>query len=180
MLQALYVIAYHFLKICLLEAGPQDLPRSPPFLLFLIFIYALISTTILILYEVPLLTILGQTFVELGITLFLTFSLLYVTGYYNRIIQTLTAIIGIDTLLHTIALIILILEFYLKSINLDIGFTQILALLLFFWNLTVYAHILRHALSSEFIVGFIITFIYLIVTVIILQSLFPTPEALTK
>lgn len=97
------------------------------------------------------------------------------TGYYSRILQTLTAIMGVETLFHFIALPILILEIYFKSVNIDIGLVPILAILLMTWNLTVYAHILRHALSSEFYVGFLVTFIYLIVTVVISQTLFPTP-----
>jgi len=180
MLQTLYVIAHPFFKICKLELGPQDLPNSKAFLLLVAVVYMGISTIIPILFEIPILKALLQTFVEINITFFLTFSLLYLTGHYSRIMKTLTAIIGVDIFFHLIALPILLLELYFKSISVDIGLAQILALLLVGWNITVYAHILRHALSSEFFVGFVITFVYLLVTIVILQSFFPiSPEALT-
>ncbi|MCV6639229.1 hypothetical protein [Candidatus Albibeggiatoa sp. nov. NOAA] len=182
MLQTLYVIAHTFFKICRLELGPQDLPSSRAFLLLVTATYMCISTIIPIIFEIPILKAILQTFVEVGITFFLTFSLLYMTGFYARTLQTLTAIMGIDVFFHLIAIPILILELYFKSAGIDIGLTQILAILLVSWNLTIYAHILRHALSTEFFVGFVITFIYLLVTIIILQTLFPTPlpEVITQ
>lgn len=175
MLQTLYVIAHSFFKICKLESGPQDLPSSQSFLFIVTATYMCISTIIPVLFDISVLQALLQTILEICITFFLSFSLLYMTGYYSRILQTLTAIMGVETLFHFIALPILILEIYFKSVNIDIGLVPILAILLMTWNLTVYAHILRHALSSEFYVGFLVTFIYLIVTVVISQTLFPTP-----
>lgn len=176
MIQTLYIIAYTFLKICRFEKGPQDLPRSQTFLLLVMAAYICVSPIIPHAFGMPLSTAIIKTWVEIGITFFLTASLLYVTGYYARTLQTLTAILGVDVFFHFVAMPLFILEFYLKSMSVDIGIIQLLAIGLVIWNIAVYAHVLRHALASEFYTGLIVTFIYLVVTVAILQSLFGIPE----
>jgi len=102
----------------------------------------------------------------------LTSSLLYFTKYSARIIQTLTALAGTNSLLGILIIPVL---FWLEQIGLNEGDTSLPVLLLLgliVWNLAVSAHILRHALAVPFFIGFFLTVVMYFLTVSILSQLF--------
>lgn len=174
MLSALYTIIYTFVSMCFMRLTPQDLPYSRLFLLVLTVIYLLLAVSISLWFGNSLHQALMQNVIGIALTYALTFSLLYFTKFLQRSVQTLTAIMGIDIILHLATVPLLLLETFLKSINGDTGLVQVLVIILMGWNLTIYAHILRHALSSELLVGFAVTFVYLVVIIMVLQVLLPS------
>jgi hypothetical protein len=173
MLAALYTIIYTFLSICFMRLAPQDLPYSRSFLVVLTTLYLLLASMISLWFGNSLQQAFVYNITGIALTYILTFSLLYFTKFIQRSVQTLTAIMGVDIIFHLVTIPLLLLETFLKSINGDTGLVQVLVIILMGWNLTIYAHILRHALSSELLVGFAVTFVYLIVIIMVLQVLLP-------
>ena len=97
------------------------------------------------------------TLLELVVLIGLTVAILYSYSRSHRIVQTLTALMGTGALIGTLALILLIV-FQTSPVPSGVG--TLLMWAIFVWNLSVVAHILRHALDAHFVIGFLIAIGY--------------------
>jgi hypothetical protein len=174
-MQTLYAVWFTTFEICRLRLGPQDLPASPSFMVLALLTYTLSNGLISVVQEVPIELAMLSGIIETLISVFLTSSLLYVTRYPLRIVQTVTAIAATGSILGFIG-IPLIIWYQLQIKEHIIGVSFILLLGLIIWSLIVHAHILRHALTVPFFVGFSIAMIILFLTINILSLLFPFTE----
>jgi len=158
-----------FFKISCLQLKPQDLPKSNILLIVITLNYVFIG----ILLSIPRLS-LGEailsTLLEILLLTILVGSLLYFTHFLNRLSQTLTALMGTNTLLGWISLPVLLWYYQAKLYQWDIS---ILLLGLTIWNLVIYAHILRHALDIPFFTSLILSLIIFSMIADILIQLFP-------
>lgn len=103
----------------------------------------------------------------------MTMSVLYLQRLQDRLLQTLTALAGTGTLLGVVALPV---SGWLHNAQLggeEMALPALLLLLLIGWSLTVVGHILRHALSTVFVMGLLLALVFYWVTVKILNGLFP-------
>ncbi len=157
--------------ICLLRAGPQDLPASRELLGLSMASYTLAS----FLLSLPgySLVAAGQlALMDASLVVVFAATVLYFTGKMARLTQTLTALFGTGTLLGLIALPVIQLLASGQA-----GQPSLLAgmlwLLLFGWNLLVVAHIMRHALSVNFPAATGIAILYTLVAMQIINMLFP-------
>lgn len=161
-----------FFKISCLQLKPQDLPKSNILLIVITLNYVCIG----ILLSIPRLS-LGEAFlstlIEIFLLIILVSSLLYFTHFLNRLSQTLTALIGTNTLLGWNSLPVLLWYYQAKLYQWDIGLPIILLLGLTIWNLVIYAHILRHALDTPFFTSLILSLIIFSMIADILIQLFP-------
>ena len=152
------------LDICLLRAGPQDLPHSRSLLGLALAGYVLVSW----LLSVPVYPVANAFLIALvDLTLLLLFavSLLFIAGKTARINQTLAALTGTGTLLGLVALPlvqILSREQLAEQLALSVG---MLWLALFGWSLIVVAHIMRHAMSVSLPVAIGVSVVYVLVAI---------------
>jgi len=159
-------------ELCLLRRTPQDLPASGYLLGISLCCYGLVSV---------LVSSQSYTFnralllagVDLGLLVVFVWSLLSLQNKRARINQTLSALAGSGSLMGMIAL----------PLMLAVGPTTVtepapaplvyLWLLLLLWSLFVMAHIIRHALSSTFAIGFGISLLYALFSMQVITTLFP-------
>lgn len=148
-----------FGNICRLKQGPETVPSSIN-LFFILFVSNFIVETSL-----------GLTVYSFGQSVFLAFfailSLfaftavwLFLFGFINRYLQTITAFVGVSLFTN-------IISFIPISILWKMGlFTDntyaMLNLLLIVWVLSIYAHIFRSALNVSFFLGFALAITYFI------------------
>jgi hypothetical protein len=160
--------------ICLLRAGPQDLPASRELLGLAITSYTLVSF-LLSVPGYPLATAGQMALVDATLLIVFAASLLYFIGKKARLYQTLTALAGTGTLLGLFALpVIQLLPQREEAGQQPPLLASLLWLLLFGWSLLVVAHIMRHALSVKLPVAIGIAMLYSLVAILIVNALFPT------
>lgn len=165
----------YWLDICLLRAGPQDGPASAFILGFAITCYTMVSVLVMS-GNYGMLTGTRIALAELAMLVMFIALLLYLLGKAARIRQTLSAMTGAGTLLGLFALP---LAMMFQSARVDDSLPFILSfawLTLLFWNLVVSAHIMRHALSTTFAIGFAVSLVYVLISTQLVMALFPQPD----
>ena len=159
-----------WLGLCLLRTAPQDGPASAFMLGITLACY--VSVSLLVLagsYGIQ--TGVALAFAELVLLAVFVALLLYLTGKLARFNQTLSAMTGAGTLLGLLALPLALLA---EPSAVNGGQPLALAwLILLLWNLIVSAHIMRHALSTNLVVGFAVSLVYMLLTTQLVLLLFP-------
>ena len=159
-------------ELCLLRRTPQELPASGYLLGVSLCCYVLVSV---------LVSSQSYTFnkalllagVDLGLLVIFVWSLLYLQSKTARISQTLSALAGSGSLMGLFALP-LMLAIGPGTVAEPVPAPLVsLWLLLLLWNLFVMAHIIRHALSSSFAIGFGISLLYALLSMQVITTLFP-------
>lgn len=157
-----------FFAICRLQKGPQDLPTSRELLLLGLVAYTLCGIAVGLLSMAPeaaLISGLADTL----LMILLTMVILHLRGVPGRVTQTLTAFAGTGTVLSLIAIPILFAAHTGELGHNGTRVPAVLMLFIFVWNLMINAHILRHALSTRFVIGFAVAVFYLVVLISILN-----------
>jgi len=161
-----------FFSICRFRSGPQDLPTSSHLLSWSLILYTLCSIVISLINLPP-----GQAVtVAILNTLLLALTmvaLLQLSGYRERIVQTLTALCGAGIVLSIIGFPII---FWLNHARLNQQGTALPSLLwlaLFAWDLLVMAHVLRHAVSIRFSFGLLLSVIYIWIVFNVIYLIIP-------
>ena len=145
-----------FWEICLLRKGPQDVPAAQV-LFWLLLIVGMVVDLIIAVnfidFQSALLMVIANTIVLFGVVI----GLLYIFRYANRIIQTLTTLIGTGLIFSVIRLPLMLIVKMVPDNASMFGFIEIFILV---WSLVVIAHILRHALSIELFLAAMLAFGY--------------------
>jgi hypothetical protein len=168
----LFAIIKPFVDICLLRLRPQDLPESTP-LLGLVLIGHTLSAVLLSSVALHLWEALLAGMLDTLLLAAMTTSVLYFQRLQNRLKQTLTALAGTGTLIGVVAIPLSNWLHTAHETSSDAGTPALLLLLLIGWSLTVAGHILRHALSTVFIMGLALAIVFYWITIKILNALFP-------
>ncbi len=155
-----------FLDICLLRRGPQDVPASAALLTAVLGAYG-ISSMLVLLVSSQAATAIIQALLDVGLLAALTYTLLNLSGYQARFVQTLTTLAGTGTLLGLIALPLVLWMSRTASDEGGSGAASLLFLLLLVWSIAVMSHVLRHALSTSRWVGLLYTFGYLAISMMV-------------
>jgi hypothetical protein len=151
---ALLALLRAFAGICSLRLTPQDLPPSRALLALTTFAYYSLSAIGYSLQS-KIAHPLFKALLEITVVFAATFALLFVMSYGRRLLQTLTALMGCGTLITAIALLSVVVAHALPP---PLGLALLSAITLI--NLLVTAHILRHAVSTWFLVGLLFAFGY--------------------
>lgn len=139
-----------FIDICLLRAGPQDLPASG-FLAGVTVLLHWLLGVLLSLYGLPPALALVSALLGTLLLVAVVHGLLALRGLGSRFHQTLTAMAGCELLLGLFAFPLMVWYY-----NTDDPFIpSILSLGLLAWGLVVSTHILRHALNVPAVMGFV-------------------------
>ena len=143
------------MNICRFKSGPQALSRSPEFLRCGLYLYIGVNSA-LIMLSMTWVNGLLQVFVQLGLLVGFTWGVLFIFGNVQRFSQTLTALLGVDSIISFCSLPVVGL---LKSGMLpEKGFLLFLVIMLWHWG--VMGHIFRHALSRSLASGLGLSFLF--------------------
>jgi len=160
--------------ICLLRAGPQDLPASRFLLVLGVLAYAAVgmvmSTQNLDIGQAVLLVALDGALLA-G----LLFALLWARDLLERYQQTLTALFGTGAILQLAALPILSWQqagLGDDTISPALMAASLLLWMWLLWDLIVIGHILRHTLSTRLPIGVLLALAYLFISYSVTRILF--------
>ena len=147
-----------FLELCLFRKAPQDVPHS-------VFLFVFTLGLNVVLSMINLLFLVEESrqpgfidalqYIAIRTVLFLVviYSILFMLGFRNRIIQTLTAIQGADIIL---GIVFLVIGLGLSLLPPGSPILILVIMLFLGWSLAVHSNIYRHALSiSLFTAGFL-------------------------
>ena len=171
-MRTLYTLWISFFGICRLHSKPQDLPASK-FLLGLTLLFYIAINGASLLMQFPMKDALLLTIVDTSLIVILTSSLLFITRFYSRITQTLTAVVGTNVILGILSFPLL---FWLNFYEGDMSFPVLLFWSLIAWNFVIYTHILRHALEIDFFLCSLLTLVVYLLTYSILIQMIPLVE----
>jgi hypothetical protein len=164
-----------FFSIAILGKGPQDVPYSRFLfvaLLVVLFIADLISNQLLAssgeqldMKKLILFLVLANVIVY-G----LTYLLVYVHGFANRAIQTMTALLGVELIIMLAQLPIFIL---LPLFAQNKGILVLLYYITMGWELVANVHIYRHALQISAVRAALITLVLFSLQIYLVVKFFP-------
>jgi len=159
-----------WIDLCLLRAGPQDVPASRVLLVLVLCAYALVSF-VLSLTGYPPQTAARMAGVDLLLLAVFAGVPLYLLDKTARIRQTLAALAGSGALLGIIALPVA--HMLPAEQGADTPLLAALAwLVLLGWSLLVMAHIMRHAMAVAFPIGLGVAVLYTLVATQVFGTLF--------
>lgn len=159
-----------FFYICLMNKGPQHLPRSQG-LLHVSLVAYLITGVLSMLSVMSLELALPMMLVNLVVMLLYAWICLKAFNHLARFVQMTTAMAGVDAIFQFIAWPIMA---YINTQQ-DVPAPG-MSMLLFFivgWNLAIYAHIFRESFNVRMLSAFVLTLAYVAITVTVRQLLFP-------
>ena len=157
-----------FWQILLLRKSPETIPYSRFLLGFTLILHLLIGISFGVINQ-PVTTALIFATSGTGLVVSGTYLLLALYGVRSRLLQTVTAMAGCESLIGLMALPV---NVWLHSVDkANAALPGMLSLLLLGWNMAVVAHIWRHALSVQLWLGYLYAIGYVIVS-FLLASLF--------
>lgn len=161
---------------CLLRRTPQSDPLSTSVMFTALASYALID-----LLQAKMAsnwqTAIGMTLLDVAVLMLFARLVLHFTGRSARYVQTLTALAGTGAVLGVLGLP-LVMQAVKAQQNGEVMGTLVLGwLILLIWNISVQAHIYRHALSSRFGVGLIVSGLHAVTVMILMEYFFPRTAA---
>lgn len=167
-----------FFSIAILGKGPKDVPYSPFLFVALLIILFAADLAVNQIFRPS-----GQEYDSMRLFLFLvlanviviglTYLLIYIHGFANRAIQTLTALLGAELIIKLVQLPIFFIMPLLvenKGILLLLNYVVIIT---FGWELIVNVHIYRHALSISAIRAVLITLALFSLQIFLVTKFFP-------
>ncbi len=159
MLASIKTLFTSFVEICLFRRGPQDLPASG-FFLGIIFAISILISFLLNLINLPIQHTALAVMINVLIVVSITWLILKLYNKPMRFVQTLTAQMGAGIIISVVATPVIVMLAYAEDHNINMTAPVMLWFGLFIWELAVTAHILRHALSTTFIQGFLMSILY--------------------
>lgn len=158
----MFALIQRFAAICLLRAGPADLPASRALLGLVLFVYTLLNVALLSsLYGMALVQAVTGTLTLAAFTWILLWR-----RHAVRIPQTLTALAGVGFLLD--------LMFWPLLVGAMPGDARtLLTVGLLIWSLLAMGHVLGKALEWPLSAGFVLALCYDVISYYISVALFP-------
>lgn len=152
-----------FVDICLLRAGPQDVPSSG-FLFMLTAVLSVVTGTIASIKSfggfVPALFAQVLDLFLLATFLYIGLSIMRLKARFHRAV---TALLGTGVLINLLFMPIELMMGEDPSRSFMAELASILILFLIIWALVVMAHIMRHAFDIRFSGGMLIALVYFLI-----------------
>jgi len=165
-----------FFDICRLIKRPQDIPESKNLLTLCLVVYGFLSILLASLSQPVDKTILAGV-VEVALIMLFSLALLRTSGKSSRRTQTVTALDGTGIIVSLIAFPIYILigvgklSAHESSLGQSIGLLLLAALAC--WNIVIMAHILRHALETNFALAIFLAITYIWIIFSFMSAIMP-------
>lgn len=166
------VVLRRFIDICLLRAGPQDLPASRFLAIIALLMYSAVGL-MLAIYNVALPRAVLVVAVDIGVLAGLLFLLLWIRDLLNRYLQAFTAFLGSGAILQAVILPVSLLQpnGAEEPVTAAMVVVSLLLWVWLLWGLLVVAHILRHSVSTTFSVGAMLGLLYMFVSFSVMRNL---------
>lgn len=159
------------IRICLFRNGPEDMPYIPPLLGLLLVAWFVVQVLSGVLQQsMPLPQMIGVQFLSMAVLQVGTAAVLVFKNLTARWTQTAMALIGVDLVMSTAALPLLLID-YLAGASL--GFVNVLSLLLISWQLAVQSFIFHRALRVSPFLGLWLAFGFLVLTYLVVGWVMP-------
>ena len=153
-----------FFDICRLIKRPQDILESKNLLTLCVIFYGFLSILLANLSQ-PIDKAILAGIVEVALIMIFSLALLQSRGKSSRWTQTVTALLGTGIIISIIAFPVYILIGVGELNQLESSAGQSLGLLLLAalacWNIVIMAHILRHALDTNFAIAMFLAITYI-------------------
>lgn len=162
-----------FWDICLLRLPPQELPQSVHLLGVAAAMYVLAGFLVAATLLQPL-TAMMAALADLTLLAGLLRAVLWVRALDGRYMQSLTALAGAGAIISFAALPLTIWQQQLQTEPDEFTLPSLLLLFVLAWNLTVAAHVLRHALSTSWPMATGMAAVYGFVAIRVMGGLFFT------
>jgi hypothetical protein len=159
-------------EICLLRAGPQDLPAAPPFLALVLAGYFLVDVLIARL-NFELGAALGVSLLDVLLLAAFAQLVLRIAARPERFNQTLAALAGTGLLLGLLAYPLIRALTLTHAAGETASGLALAWLAVLAWSLLILGHILRHALTVPLMTGVGIGVLYSLLSVMIVRAVFP-------
>jgi len=155
-----------FLRIMGLLAAPQDLPYSKKLLLRVLLLYMISGMLVLLPGSADFFTAVILLLLDLLLlTAFLQFCL-YTRNTSARFLQTFMACLGVGVVFQLLALpLMLVLNSAAEGAQTNNTLGGLFYLILVSWQVSVVAHILRHAMNLIMPLSLLLSFAYLIMVI---------------
>lgn len=163
-----------FMNICLLRAGPQDVPSARIVPLLAGAIYILVGAGVALSNYPPGQALAWSALDTLLLGMLAHISLLW-RGKRLRFPQTFSALAGSGALLSLCSWPVLLMLLRLPENDPRAALPSLLLVVGLIWSIVVIAHILRHALSSSYAAGLLLALLYVIISWNLSGLLFPPP-----
>lgn len=163
---------WRLLDICLLRAGPQDLPASRPFLALTLAGYALVNVLVSRL-SLGLREAVAVSLLDTLLLAAFAQVVLRIAARPERFTQTLAALAGTGQLLGLLALPLVAGMLKAQATGGTASGLALAWLGVLIWSLVVLGHILRHALAVRLATGIGIGVLYSLASIMIMRSVFP-------
>ncbi|MDH5425149.1 MAG: hypothetical protein OEY29_09160 [Gammaproteobacteria bacterium] len=160
--------ALSFIRIMGLLSAPQDLPYSKSLLRQVLFIYFVSGLLVLLPGTSDLFTAVVLMLLDLAmLTGFLKFCL-YTRNTSTRFLQTFIACLGVGVLFQLLALpLVLVMNTGAELSQANNALGALFYFLLLSWQVTVIAHILRHAMNMQMTLTLLLSFSYVLLVIYI-------------
>ena len=164
-------IIHFFIDLCLLRRAPQDLPASP--VIFALVVAASTFGSMLLAFSAGEKAVIGllQGLLDIGFTLALLYAILRLVDKPARVLQTATALIGVDTLIGLVALLPLSLAASADETSGLLVLAGFLFLGLVVWGVLATAHILRHAFEIRLMQGVFLAIAYDVLAFVVIGGM---------
>ncbi|MDT8404147.1 hypothetical protein [Sulfuriflexus sp.] len=157
----MHSLIFRFIDICMLRAGPQDLPASASLLRVLLALNILVGT----LVSFPL-SGFDRALLEVVIDVVLLALLLYAglqwRGLPRRFTQIFLALQGTGIIFGMLMMPVVYQLVAANAVNESAPVAALVWWGLVFWNVTIFAHILRHGFDIRLGLAFALAIAYIV------------------
>jgi hypothetical protein len=167
-----------FVNIALLRAEPQDVPASPRLLQGTL-VLAGLSYLLAVSSLFPIGQSLLRAALDIGVMALFLYGVLMLRQYPARFLQSFTALCGTGSLLNLVAWPLFLMLAGGEPSTQTPGIPAAILLLwaLYAWSLMVTGHIFRHSLDLSFPAGILVALLYIYLSYVSTDLIFPTPAA---
>ena len=171
------VLILRFIDICLLRAGPQDLPASSVLLMLTLIAYCS-AGLLLSLVNTGLANAILLVVVDVLLLAGLAYLILWIRLLTVRFMQALTALAGSGAILEfSIWPVVYWQQLSTATDGPGLLIASLLLWIWLFWNIAVVGHILRHTLSTTFFNGALLSLLYMFISISVIRTLFYSSTA---
>lgn len=161
-----------FLRIMGLLAAPQDLPYSKPLLTRVLIVYLITGMMVLLPGATDLFTAVALMALDLAMLAGFIKFCLYTRNASGRFLQTILACLGVGIFFQLLSLpLVLALNVGPDASQANNAASGIFYLILISWQVTVIAHILRHAMNMVMTLSLLLSFSYLLLVILMSNQL---------
>ncbi len=166
-----HAVLHQLFAICLLRAGPQDLPVDPRLPVWLAGAYALVGGMVLS-SRLSFAEGVAQAGLDALLLAAFAWGVLRFRGFPERFIQTYAALLGVNLLLALLSWPLFAMA-PLDPAATQLSAAQIGLLVALLWTLIAQGQVLRSALELGAGLGLLLAFAYFIAASLIIAAVFP-------